>query len=185
MEDSAIIELFFARSESAIAELERKYGALMRSVAIGVLANREDAAECVNDACLSAWNAIPPARPENLAAWICRVARNGAVSMLRKRSAQRRGGEFDAALDELADTLAAPGGVEDALSARELAGHISAFLDTLSAENRYIFLRRHWFSDASAEIARRTGLSESRVNLRLTRMRKALRKYLEEREAYA
>ena len=179
MEDEAIIELLFARSERAVAELDAKYGPLLRSLALRLLADEEDAAECVSDAYFAAWKAIPPERPERLAAWLCRVVRNGAVSVLRKRGALRRGGPC-LPLDELAESLAAPGSVSDELEAKELAGLIERFLDTLSAENRVIFLRRYWYGDEIGEIARRTKLTAKLVTLRLTRLRKRLRRYLEE-----
>ena len=65
---------------------------------------------------------------------------------------------------------------------QELVHVIEDFLETLSAENRVIFMRRYWFSDSCGEIAARTGLSEKNVSVRLTRIRKQLRYYLEERE---
>ena len=182
MEDEAIIELLFARSERAVAELDAKYGPLLRSLALRLLADEEDAAECVSDAYFAAWKAIPPERPEKLAAWLCRVVRNGAVSALRKRGALRRGGGACLPLDELAESLAAPGSVSDALEARELAEGIRRFLETLPRENRVIFLRRYWFEDSIREISERCGLSEGAVRLRLTRLRRKLRDWLNSQE---
>lgn len=63
MEDAQIIELFFARSEDAVSELDKKYGKLCHKLADNILASAQDAEECVNDAYLSAWNAIPPQHP--------------------------------------------------------------------------------------------------------------------------
>lgn len=76
MEDGQIIQLFFERSERAIRELERKYGGLCRSIAGKILNDREDAEECVNDALLAVWNAIPPNRPDMLQPYLCRIVRN-------------------------------------------------------------------------------------------------------------
>lgn len=70
MEDAQIIELFFARSEDAISELDKKYGKLCHKLADNILASAQDAEECVNDAYLSTWNAIPPQRPESLPAFV-------------------------------------------------------------------------------------------------------------------
>lgn len=70
MEDAQIIELFFARSEDAISELDMKYGKLCHKLADNILASAQDAEECVNDAYLSTWNAIPPQRPESLPAFV-------------------------------------------------------------------------------------------------------------------
>lgn len=184
MEDEAILELFFARSEQGITELDAKYGALCRSLAYNILGRREDAAECVNDAYLGAWQAIPPERPERLRAWLCRVVRNISLARRRKNTADKRGAAFDVALSELEDALASPGEVGDELDAKELARMLEGFLDTLSAQNRAIFVRRYWFADSCAAIATHVGISEGNVTVRLTRLRRALRKYLEERGVY-
>lgn len=58
MDDSKIIDLFYARSEQAIMELSTKYGAVCSKVAKNILNNSHDAEECVNDAYLGAWNTI-------------------------------------------------------------------------------------------------------------------------------
>lgn len=50
MEDEKIIELFFARSELAIKELDGKYGKVCYSISYNILNNNLDAEECVNDA---------------------------------------------------------------------------------------------------------------------------------------
>ena len=173
MEDREIVDLLFARSERGLDELERKYGRRLHALAMNILADRRDVR-------LAVWNAIPPERPERLTPWLSRVTRNTALSLRRGSRAQKRFGGYDAALDELAESLAAPGSVSDELEAKELAGLIERFLDTLSAENRVIFLRRYWYGDEIGEIARRTKLTAKLVTLRLTRLRKRLRRYLEE-----
>ena len=85
-------------------------------------------------------------------------------------------------MDELEDCLASPNTVEKELSDRELTEIIGSFLNSLTAENRVIFLRRYWFSDTYADIAKQVGLTEKNVSVRLTRLRKDLREYLIERE---
>lgn len=76
MEDEAIIKLFFARSEQAVRELDMKYGKIFYSLSYNIVNSRQDAEECVNDAYLSTWNAIPPARPDPLLAYVCKIVRN-------------------------------------------------------------------------------------------------------------
>ena len=49
MEDSAIIELYWARNEGAIAQTDLKYGTFCRKLAFNVLSSNEDSEECVND----------------------------------------------------------------------------------------------------------------------------------------
>lgn len=184
MDDAAIIRLFFERSEEAVRQLEARYGAACRKLAQNILGPAGDAEECVNDAYLAAWNAIPPQRPQRLGAWLMRVVRNLAVSRYRANTAAKRNSLYDAALDELANTLAAPDGPEDALAARELAGYIDGFLKTLSREDRAMFVRRYFYADGVGDIARSLGFSENRVSVRLLRMRNALRNYLI-REGYS
>ena len=109
------------------------------------------------------------------------MVRNGAVSVLRKCGALRRGGA-SLPLDELAESLAAPGSVSDELEARELAEGIRRFLETLPRENRVIFLLRYWFEDSIREISERFGLSEGAVRLRLARLRRKLRDWPKSQE---
>lgn len=182
MDDNAIIELFFARSEQAIQELDGKYGKVCHSLAYNILHNRQDAEECVNDSYLGTWDAIPPTRPNPLLAFQCRIVRN--LSLMRyhaDRAAKRGSGSYTVALEELEDCLASPHTVEGDVEEQELIRLIEDFLDTLSPENRVILMRRYWFSDSYGEIAVRVGLSEKNVSVRLTRIRKQLRRYFEER----
>ena len=183
MDDNAIIELFFAWSEQAIRELDGKYGKVCHSLSYNILHSSQDAEECVNDAYLGTWDAIPPARPNPLLAFLCRIVRN--LSLMRYhagKAAKRGGGSYTVSLEELEDCLASPHTVEGAIEEQELVRLIEDFLKTLSPENRILLMRRYWFADSYGEIAERTGLSEKNVSVRLTRIRKQLRHYLMERE---
>ncbi len=183
MEDEQIIELFFARSEQAISELDGKYGKLCHQIARNILNNRLDAEECVNDAYLGTWNAIPPQRPNPLLAFVLKLVRNYSISRHRANSAAKRNSSYDLAMQEIESYLADPVTVEEQITAKELAHLIENFLDTLSKENRVIFIRRYWFSESYAEIAAQTGFTEKNVSVRLTRSRMKLREYLKKKEA--
>lgn len=184
MDDERIIELFFDRSEKALAELDVKYGKLCYKLSYGILNSRQDAEECVNDAYLGVWNAIPPAKPDPLRAYICKVVRNISLKLYYRKGAEKRSSVYDVAIQELEDYLPALNTVETEVETRELALIIEQFLDTLSDENSVIFLRRYWFSDTYAEIAERTGISEKSISMRLVRLRKQLKQYLVKRGAY-
>lgn len=132
MEDSKIIELFFARSEQAISELASKYGKLCLKIAKNILSNTSDAEECVNDTYLGAWNSIPPAKPDPLQAYICRIVRNISIMKYHSNTAVKRNSFYSSALDELELCLSSPASVEDSVSANELAGLLDSFLDTLT-----------------------------------------------------
>lgn len=181
MEDEAIVALLWRRSPQAIEELDKKYGRLCRKLANNIVNSREDAEECVNDAYLGVWNAIPPARPHPLRAYLVKVVRNVAWKVCERRQAAKRSG-CTVALEELEGCLTDGKTVEDEVEARELAQLIEAFLDTLTAKERVIFMRRYGFLDSYGEIARRVGISEKNVSVRLSRMRRKLRDYLGEQE---
>ena len=178
IDDGKIIELFFARSEQAIHELDAKYGKTCYRLSYNIVNSRQDAEECVNDAYLGAWNAIPPARPNPLLSYVLRIVRNISLNLYWKNETAKRKGCYTAAFDELEACIAEQKTVEDEVGAKELAGYIEHFLDTLPLESRVVFLRRYWFSDSYKDIAEYMGLSEKNVSVRLTRIRKKLRQYL-------
>ena len=181
MEDELIIDLFFARSEQAISELDQKYGKLCHKLSYSILNNLQDAEECVNDAYLGTWNAIPPERPNPLLAFLCKIVRNISIMRYHANTAAKRNGSYDVALDELENCLASQRTIDTEMDEKELIRTIEDFLEKLSAVNRVTFMRRYWFLDSYEEIAKLTGISEKNVSVRLTRIRKQLRNYLEER----
>ncbi len=182
MDDEKIIELFFNRSEQAIEEVDKKYGKTCHNISYNILHNKLDAEECVNDAYLGAWNAIPPARPNPLLTYLCKIVRNLSLKRYEFNTAIKRNSTYDVAMEELESCLSSPETVESEIALKELTHIIENFLDSLSTENRVIFLRRYWFSDTYSDIAARVGMTEKNVSVRLTRIREKLRNYLTERE---
>ena len=179
LEDSQIIDLFFERSEQAIDELDRKHGRAVKKTVNNLLHNREDAEECVNDTYLGVWNSIPPHRPDILIAYVCRIARNLAVSRIRSSSAAKRSLGFDLVLDELEDFIPADVDLEADCEARELLERIDRFLLSLDYDDRFLFVRRYWYADSVKDIAAMMHTRENRVSVRLFRLRDKLRNTLQ------
>ena len=184
IDDEKIIDLFFERSEQGIRELDNKYGAVCHNLSYNIVNNRQDAEECVNDAYLGAWNAIPPVRPNPLLSYIVKIVRNISLKIYWRKEAAKRSGHYTIALEEIEGYIADQKTVEDEIEARELARIIGEFLDTLTLENRVIFMRRYWFSDSCKDIAEFVGLSEKNISVRLTRIREKMKQYLIEREVF-
>lgn len=182
MVDEEIIGLFFARTEQAICELDMKYGKVFHKTSYNILNNELDAEECVNDAYLGTWNTIPPTKPNSLLAYVCQIVRNISLKRYYIKKAMKRNSTYDVAMEELEPWLSSTSTVENEIEAKELARIIESFLDTLSSENRVIFLQRYWFSDSYSDIAKKVGISEKSVSVRLSRIRKKMRTYLVERE---
>ena len=179
MDDLAIVELYHRREEQAIAESDKKYGSLCRSIALRLLGLREDAEECVNDTWHAAWNRMPPDRPQALGAFLGRITRNLSVSRWRRDRAQKRYDGMEVLLSELEDCIPAPGTVEEALDRRRLAQAISAWLDNQTSEDRRLFIRRYWYGDPVKELAAERGERANALSQRLLRLRRALRAFLE------
>lgn len=178
LEDSRIIELFYARSEQAIVEVAKKYGAVCLRLAENISGSRRDAEECVNDAYLGAWSTIPPQSPDPLPTYLYRIVRNLATARYHANTARKRNSLYDAALDELEDCLACVEGTEETLAARELSALLDRFLATLERDERVLFVRRYWYAEPVTALAGQFGLRENTVSARLSRTRKKLRDYL-------
>lgn len=178
MEDAKIIDLFFLRSETAVAELEQKYGTACKLLAFHILNSKEDAEECVNDAYLALWNNIPPNRPNPLRAYLCKIVRNLSIKKYKANTAKKRNSFYDMSLEELAECIPARETVEDQWDAKELGKHLDAFLGTLEQKNRILFVRRYWFSASLAELASEFHITEHNAAVRLSRIRAKLRDYL-------
>lgn len=178
-EDQKIIDLYWNRSENAITETAVKYGRYCTSIAYGILKSREDAQECVSDAYLMAWNAIPPHRPADLGTYLGKITRNLSIDRLRTRNRDKRGGgEMPLALEELEEVVVGSDSPENEAIRKELAASMNRFLRKLTVQERYVFVRRYWYLDSLADIAKNTGFSGSKVASMLFRLRGRLKKQL-------
>lgn len=180
MEDGKIIDLYWARSQLAISESEKKYGSYCHTIARRILDREEDAEECVNDTWLHAWNAMPPQRPGVLSAFFGKLTRNLSLDRWRRlRAAKRGGSQVEVALHELEDCLPDRRRPDEELEAGETAELISAFLRRQSELDRVLFVRRYFHLEPLDSLGRRFGLTTGQVKSRLHRTRQKLRAELE------
>ena len=180
MDDNAIIELYWERSENAITETAKKYSGYCRYISHNILHNHEDAEECVNDTFLRTWRAIPPQRPDCLAAFLGKITRNLSLNRYRENTAAKRGlGQTGLVLSELEECLPAASDVEQTIDEIVLAQALNTFLTIQPKTNRMIFVRRYWYLSTIREIAEQYHMSESKVKSMLFRTRNELRKYFE------
>ena len=101
MEDSKIINLYWARDEAAIAQTDATYGRKLHALSNRILNNREDAQECVNDTYMSTWKAIPPQRPDHFYAFLASICRNLSLHKVNWKLAAKRNAEIVALTDEM------------------------------------------------------------------------------------
>ena len=179
MQDRDIVALYIARDEQAIVQTQETYGAYCRTVAVHLLSNDADAEECVNDAFLRVWNAIPPAHPQNLRTYLAKIVRRLAFDRFKAQTADKRGGgELPLVLDELSECIGNNREPDDATEAILLKDCLERFLRELPADKRYMFLRRYWYADAVKDIAKALGRRENDVTVTLSRLRVSLKTIL-------
>ena len=175
MNDAEIIELYFARSEDAIRESEKKYAGYCRSISYGIVGSHEDAEECINDTLLRAWNSIPPNRPDNLRVYLGRIARNLSIDRYRGTMSKKRGeGESEVSWDELQNVLPAVALPDDEEDEEALLRSINAFLGEQKELYRKVFVQKVWYLVPVRRIAELHGISESKTVSILYRMRRKL-----------
>lgn len=179
MDDSQIIELFWQKNTDALSASADKYGSYLFSIAENILHNAEDSEECVNDTWLHAWNAIPPEHPKVLRMFLAKITRNLSLNRLGARSAEKRGGsELDLVFDELGECIGGGAETEALYEAKELRQCIRRFVRALPERDGNIMVRRYFFAEPIADIAKRYGLSENNVTVILSRTRKKLKAHL-------
>ena len=181
MDDMRIVELYRLRDEQAIVETDCKYGAYCRRISENILTAREDADECVNDTYHAVWTHIPPDAPASLRAYLGRIVRNLSLSRFRKNRAAKRYEGMELLLSELNDCIPAPGSPEKALEGAELTEYLNAWLRSLNADDRALFLRRYWYGDAVKALAAATGCTASQMTQRMLALRRKLRGFLEKK----
>ncbi len=183
MEDNKIINLYFIRSEDAIKKTEEKYGNLCYSVAYNILSDSGDSEECANDTYLALWNAIPPQKPNNLKAFICKVARNLALKRVEHNSAKKRSAHFDMSLHEL-DEVLPDTSLQYEIEDESLGDLISEFLKGEKEDARGVFVRRYYFYENIHSIAKEYSFTAVKVKSMLFHTRHRLKKFLVEKGVY-
>ena len=178
LSDEQILDLYFARQERAIAETEKKYCHYLNTVAYNILANEQDAEECLQDTYLRAWNAIPPERPHVLCAFLAKITRNLSLSRYKASKRQKRVlSEANISLDELGECV--PDGEQFSDDSAIIADVISRYLKSIPERRMYIFVSRYFYMLTVQQIANRLSCSVALVKKELVLIRKSLRQALE------
>ncbi len=177
-----IIELLYQRDERGLAELQSRFLKLIMKIGIGILGSREEAEECANDTLLRVWNAIPPDKPDNLTAYVCKIARRVVLNRLRYNNAASRSMEL---IGELDDCVPSGGcSVEQAAEDIELSAAVGEWLNTLNKRQHKLFMLRYFYMQSVKDSAACCAMSESSAGNMLARLRRSLKKFLIERGYY-
>ena len=187
MNDAELIRRIRERDETALSELETKYGSRLGKVARNILKNEEDVAECLNDVYLKAWNSIPAAAPENLEAYLATLTRNTALNRVRDGNAQKRIPQglilpLDEAVDNIrSDDRDETASIAESRSEEErIKAIINAFSEELTEKDQKVFVARYYYDASVNKIARYLGMPGGTVKSTLHRLRNELARRLRE-----
>ena len=180
MSDEQIVELYWQRNEQAIRETDIKYKKFLMSVAYNIVHDERDCEECLSDTYIGAWNAIPPARPVLLQAFLSTIMRRIAINRYNSGKRQRRiTSEFTISLSELEDLMADDCDVVTEIQAKELANIISDYVRSLPKRQMYVFISRYYLTESVSKISKELGCSISTVKREITSVKKGLKNKLE------
>lgn len=184
MEDKEIIELLFARSEKALIIIKEKYEHMIMHMLLQFISDAEDIEECKNDVYFALWDSIPPNNPDYFKAYICKIARNVGIRKVREKNAYKRSAYTEVNLDELRECISKGYSPQELLEAKEMAEYFNLFLMKRDIRDRSLFIRRYFFGDSIDELSKRFNMLPNTVVVKLSRLRKSLKKYLIEQEVY-
>ncbi len=180
LSDEKIVELYWQRDEQAIKETDIKYKNFLLSVANNIVHDVRDSEECLNDTYVGAWNAIPPARPTLLQAFLATIMRRTAINRFNANKRQKRiASEYSVSLSELEDYISDKSNTEAEAETNELSRIISNYVRSLSDRQIYIFVSRYYICDSVSKISDSLGCSTSTVKRELEAIRQGLKKRLE------
>ena len=183
-QDTYLTEMFLARQDDAISEADKKYHRLLFSVILTILKDDRDAEECLNDVYMKLWLSIPPNKPSSFRAYAVKIARNTAMSIFRKNTAEKRiPKDILESFDDVSGVVFTNEGEGDERSQR-IREIINSYLNSADDRKMYIFMSRYYFNKPISEISKKLRCSESTVNKEIKKIKIELKQKLEEGGVY-
>ena len=172
--DAALIEQIMARDESALAALYDRYAGMLLSVLNRILRDTQAAEEILQDVFYQLWRTAPnfDASRGSLPAWLAVIARNRAISRLRRHN--------PAAGEELLENTAVlPLNLESSVAQKQLLTRVRGALEGLPREQRSCVELAYFEGMTHSEIAKRTGDPLGTVKTRLRTAVETLKRNLQ------
>jgi RNA polymerase sigma-70 factor, ECF subfamily len=158
---------------NAFGTLVRRHAPFLIAFATKLTGSRADADDCVQDALITAWQKLPDLEdPSKVRAWLTTIVSRNATSRMRSRR------QADS-IDDLEVESAEPGPERSAIASSQLDA-LNAALQTLTPEQRSVWVLKEVGGNSYEEIAEQVGASVATVRGRLARARQALLERMEE-----
>jgi RNA polymerase sigma factor (sigma-70 family) len=161
-----------AGDRAAFASIYDRYADPIHDFCIGMLRNREAAADCVQDAFCIAATSLPKLRePAKLRPWLYAIARNEALRCIRGRNREL-------AVDEVPENEDSGPGPATLVRRNELADLIAAAAGGLSDRDQAVYELAYRKGLDGAELAGALGVSASNAKKMAQRLRETVERSL-------
>jgi RNA polymerase sigma-70 factor, ECF subfamily len=160
--DAALIQRIVERDESALVVLYDRYAGMLSSVLNRILHDTQAAEEILQDIFYQLWRTAGnfDATRGSLPAWLMVIARNRAISRLRRHN--------PASGDELEEnSVVLPANLESSVAQTQMIGKVKGALEKLPAEQRAAVELAYFEGLTHTEIAAKTGEPLGTVKTRL------------------
>lgn len=172
--DAMLVARIVQRDESALAALYDRYAGMLSSVLNRILRDTQAAEEILQDIFYQLWRTASKFDPErgSLPGWLLVIARNRAISRLRRHN--------PASGEELMDnTVIVPANLESAVAQQQLLGKVKSAMENLPKEQRATLELAYYEGLTHSEIAARTGDPLGTVKTRLRTAVETLKRNLQ------
>ena len=175
MTDRELAQQVILGSHSAFAEIVHRYSGMVFSKALGVMHTVDGAAEVTQQTFVRAYESIDAWRGTELAPWLSAIAVHTALKLLNKESRRRT-----TSLDDIPGRRLSSCAVESTYSEEHEARlqQMEAAISTLSEQDQQLIHLHYYEQQKTADIARRMGLTQSNVLVKLHRIRERLKNML-------
>ena len=170
--DAELTRAAAAGDHDAFARIYDRYADRLHDFCVGMLRDRDGAADCVQDTFCAAATRLPQLRePDKLRPWLYSIARNEALRRIRE---QRR----ETPSDELPDTVSHDPGPDTLAARTELADLIAEAAGGLSDRDRTVLELAYRHGLDGADLADALGVSPANATKMVYRLRETIERSL-------
>ena len=178
MTDRELVAQVIQGRQQAFAEIVHRYSGMVFSKALGVMHTEDGAAEVTQQTFVRAYESLAAWRGTKMGAWLGIIAVHTALKLLDKERRRRT-----SSLDELPPHTIDAAGSEPAESSyseehEARLQQMEAAIASLPEQDQQLLRLHYYEQQKTADIARRTGLSQSNVLVKLHRIRERLKNIL-------
>ena len=172
MTDRELANEVIQGNHKAFAEILHRHSGMVFSRAIGVMHTEEGAAEVTQQTFVRAYERLDTWRGTELGPWLAAIAAHTALKLLDKERRRRT-----TSLDDLQGGLLSGFPAENSYSEEHEAQlqKMEAAIARLPEQDQQLLHLQYFERMKTADIARRTGLSQSNVLVKLHRIRERLK----------